>query len=414
MKITFYLISTLITVFLLVIGPQGSNANPKEERIIRKAARIHARALTIDSHNDTPMWFADTGFNFAEDHRGKRPRRRVDIPGMETGGLDAAFFAVFVGQEDRTQQSRQKAHNEAIRIFESIDQTIKKHPDKLEKATTARDSYRIEKKQKKAVYIGLENGFPIGTDLSNVELFYNLGARYITLCHSYNNDICDSANDSTEQNGVSDFGKLVILEMNRLGLMVDISHASDKSFFDAVNLSKTPVIASHSCARALCDNPRNLSDEMLIALAENEGVIQMCILSNYVKKPLPFPERDSARAALRAKYRGFKNLNEDEMNQARQEWYALEELYPQELATVSDVVDHIDHIVKVAGIRHVGIGTDFDGGGAVTGCENASEMGNITLELVRRGYSARQIKMIWGKNILRVMRKAEKYACKQS
>jgi membrane dipeptidase len=192
--------------------------------------------------------------------------------------------------------------------------------------------------------------------------------------------------------------------------MVDVSHVSDKSFYDAISLSKTPVIASHSCARALCDNPRNLSDDMLRALAKSGGVIQMCILSSYVKTPLPYPQRDSAHAALRVKYRGFKDLSEEEMNEARKEWYAIDDVFPQELAAVSDVVDHIDHIVKIAGIKHVGIGTDFDGGGAVIGCEYAAEMGNITLELVRRGYTARQIKMIWGKNLLRVMRSTEKYA----
>ncbi|MBW6490165.1 MAG: dipeptidase [Lentimicrobium sp.] len=413
MKIPDYFLPLIIILFMF-IDLKVSYSNPKEDRIIRKAARIHARALTIDSHNDTPMWFSDTNFNFAEDHSGVRPRRRVDIPGMEAGGLDAAFFAVFVGQEDRSQKNNKKAFHEAVGILESIDQTIAKHSDKLEKATTSKDIYKIDRKKKKAVFTGLENGFPIGTDLSNVGLFYNLGARYITLCHSHNNDICDSSNDSIEHNGVSEFGKLVISEMNSQGLMVDVSHASDKSFYDAISFSKTPVIASHSCARALCNNPRNLSDEMLKALAANGGVIQMCILSNYVKKPLPNPQRDSAYAALKVKYRGYKNLQKDEMDKARQEWYRMDEVYPQELATVSDVVDHIDHIVKIAGIRHVGIGTDFDGGGAVKGCEDVSEMGNISLELVRRGYSNREIRMIWGKNLLRVMRSVEKYAAKHS
>ncbi len=195
--------------------------------------------------------------------------------------------------------------------------------------------------------------------------------------------------------------------MNRLGMMVDVSHISDKSFYDVLKLSKAPVIASHSCARALCDNPRNLNDDMLRALAANDGVIQMCILSSYVKTPLPNPPRDSARKAVRAKYRGYSGLSDEEMHNARREWYKLDEDFPEKLATVQDVVDHIDHIVKVAGIRHVGIGTDFDGGGAVEGCEDVSEMGNITLELVRRGYSAKQIKMIWGGNLMRVMRKVE-------
>jgi membrane dipeptidase len=277
-------------------------------------------------------------------------------------------------------------------------------------ATSSREAYTINKRSKLAVFIGVENGYPIGNDLKNVEKFYNLGARYITLCHTRNNDLCDSSTDTTEHQGVSPFGYKVIEEMNRLGMMVDVSHVSDKSFYDAIKASKTPVIASHSCARAICNNPRNLDDAMLKALAADGGVIQMCILSSYVKTPVPYPQRDSAQAALRLKYRGFKGLSDEEMNQARKEWYAIEDTYPQELATVSDVVDHIDHIVSVAGIRHVGIGTDFDGGGAVKGCEYASEMGNITLELLRRGYSARQIRMIWSGNLLRVMREVEAYA----
>jgi len=191
--------------------------------------------------------------------------------------------------------------------------------------------------------------------------------------------------------------------MNRLGMMIDVSHASDSSFYDILRKTRSPVLASHSCSRALCDNPRNLDDAMLLALAANNGVIQMCILSDYVKTPTPNPERDSARAAVREKFRNFDNLTDEEMKQAHKEWYAIEDQYPRELATVSDVVDHIDHIIDVAGIDHVGIGTDFDGGGGVTGCYDVSEMGNITLELVTRGYTKKDIRKIWGGNLMRVM-----------
>lgn len=400
--------TTLLLLFTCNIS-LGTN-NPDNARDSRKVSRIHSRAITIDSHNDTPMWFTDSNYNFATDHHNLRPRNRVDLPGMKAGELDAAFFAVFVGQSERTEAGNIKAHTDAMRIFNAIHQQLDLHQNEIEKAGSASDLKRILKNGKKAMFIGLENGYPIGRDLKNVEKFYNLGARYITLCHSKNNDICDSANDTIEHNGVSEFGKTVIAEMNRLGIMVDVSHVSDKSFYDAIELSKTPVIASHSCARALCNNPRNLNDDMLKALAENGGVIQMCILSSYVKTPVPNPKRDSAQAALRIKYRGFKDLNEAEWAEARNEWYAIDDIFPQDMATVADVVDHIDHIVKVAGIKHVGIGTDFDGGGAVEGCEYVSEMGNITKELLRRGYSAREIKLIWGKNLLRVMKKTERFA----
>jgi membrane dipeptidase len=353
------------------------------------------------------MWFTDSTYNFGVNHANMRPRNRVDVPRMEAGGLDAAFFAVFIGQGDRSPEGNEKALEQALETFEAIHRNVKLNSEKATIALSADDGPAIAKQGKRAIYIGIENGYPIGNDLSNIERFHKLGARYITLCHSDNNDICDSSTDTLEHNGVSDFGEKVITEMNRVGLMVDVSHISDKSFYDVLELSKAPVIASHSCARALCDNPRNLSDDMLKALAAKDGVIQMCILSSYVKTPLPNPSRDSAQNALHIKYRGFKGLNEEEMNNARREWYEVDEYFPQKLATVKDVVDHIDHIVKVAGIRHVGIGTDFDGGGAVEGCEDVSEMGNITLELVRRGYSAKEIKMIWGGNLMRVMRKVE-------
>ncbi len=399
-----------ISLVFLVSLPTFAGNEGKQDRLYQKAARIHAKAFTIDSHNDTPMWFTDSTYNFGQNHKDMRPRNRVDIPRMEEGGLDAAFFAVFVGQADRTPEGNEKALNQAITTFEAIHRNVNLNSDKAAIALKASDRYLNENQKKRSVFIGLENGYPIGNDLSNIDRFYKLGARYITLCHTRNNDICDSSTDSTEHNGVSEFGKNVIAEMNRLGMMVDVSHISDKSFYDVLELSKTPVIASHSCARALCDNPRNLNDDMLKALAAKDGVIQMCILSSYVKTPLPYPERDSAQKALRTKYRGFKDLSEEEMNNARREWYELDDKYPQALATVEDVVDHIDHIVQVAGIRHVGIGTDFDGGGAVSGCEDVSEMRNITLELVKRGYSAKQIKMIWGENLLRVMKTVEKQA----
>jgi membrane dipeptidase len=195
-------------------------------------------------------------------------------------------------------------------------------------------------------------------------------------------------------------------------MMVDVSHISDKALTDVLAFTQAPVIASHSCAKALCNNPRNLSDDLLRAIAKNGGVVQMCILSDYVKTPAPNPPRDSARAAVRKKFRDFDGLNDAEMKAARKEWNAINEQFPQKLADVADVADHIDHIVKVAGINHVGIGTDFDGGGGVNGCFDVSEMGNITLELVKRGYSENEIRKIWGANLMRVMKQTDKVARK--
>jgi membrane dipeptidase len=274
------------------------------------------------------------------------------------------------------------------------------------------DAYRLEKEGKRAIFIGIENGYPIGNDISLIQDYYDRGARYITLCHTRNNDICDSSTDDNgpEHDGLSQFGEEVVKEMNRLGIMIDVSHASDASFYDVLQLSNTPVIASHSCARAICDNPRNLDDDMLRALADNGGVIQMCILSAYVEEPQPNPERDSARAALREKWNNWDNLSDEEMKLARKDWQDMNVQFPRKLSSVKKVVDHIDHMKEVAGIDHIGIGTDFDGGGGVEGCYDVSEMGNITIELVRRGYTEEEIEKIWGKNLMRVMSQVEEYA----
>jgi membrane dipeptidase len=240
-----------------------------------------------------------------------------------------------------------------------------------------------------------------------LDTYYDRGIRYVTLVHTDNNDICDSSNDTIEHGGLSPFGEAVVRRMNDLGMMVDISHASDNTFHDVISLSRAPVIASHSCTRALCDNPRNLTDEMLLELKENGGVIQMCILSAYVKTPAPNPQRDSARQAVREKHGNYYDLDQDAKDAFMVDWFAVERDFPRELATVKDAVDHIDHIVQLIGIDHVGIGTDFDGGGELEECFDVSQMGNITLELVRRGYTRREIRKIWGGNLTRVLREVE-------
>jgi membrane dipeptidase len=333
---------------------------------------------------------------------------------MREGGLDGAFFAVFTSQGPLTEDGRQKAYQRAKITFDNIYKTAALHANLAGIALTPKDGYRLNKEGKASMFIGLENGYPIGLDINRIQEFYNLGTRYITLCHSKNNDICDSSTDKAGplHNGLSDFGKLVVTEMNRLGIMIDVSHMSDKSFYDVIAASKVPLIASHSCAKALCNNPRNLSDELLITLAQNGGVIQMCILSAYVKSPDPNPLRDSAEIELRQKYGDWSKLTPDEQKVARQAYTAIRQKFPEKLATVSDMVDHIDHIVKLTGIEHVGIGTDFDGGGGLADCMDASQMENITIELVRRGYSKKDIGLIWSGNLFRVMNEVRNYAAK--
>ncbi|MFZ4705065.1 MAG: dipeptidase [Bacteroidales bacterium] len=375
-----------------------------------KASRIHKKVFTVDSHDDTPMNLFEKNFDLAKDNSLTIPHTCVDIPRMTSGGIDAIFFAVFEGQGSRTPDGNARALKSALKTFDSIHSAVDRCKQTAAFALSSDDGYRLEKEGKKAIFIGVENGYPIGKDCNNIKLFYDRGARYITLCHTKNNDICSSSTDTNNSIGLSAFGRQVIAEMNSLGMMVDVSHASDASFYDILKASKTPVIASHSCSRALCNNPRNLNDDMLKTLAKDGGVVQLCILSAYIKSPAPNPARDSAMAVVRNKWHNFMDLSDSERDSASRDWYGVDNKYPQSLATVSDVCDHIDHIVKVAGINHIGIGTDFDGGGGVTGLENVGKMGNITLELVKRGYTERQIAKIWGGNLMRVMRKVEHYA----
>jgi membrane dipeptidase len=267
---------------------------------------------------------------------------------------------------------------------------------------------RLKKEGRLTAFIGMENGYPIGRDLSLIGLFYDKGVRYITLCHSSDNDICDSSTDRRDpgDKGLSDFGRQFVAECNRLGMIIDLSHASDKSFFDVLAASKAPVIASHSSARAVSDNPRNLTDDQLRALARNGGVIQICFLSDYVKTFPVAPERAQALKELEAKYGNMRAIQDEALRQkARADWEAVNEKFPQPRPTVKDLVDHIDHVKKVVGVDFVGIGTDFDGGGGISGCDDVSGMIHVTEELIRRGYSDQEIGKIWGGNFFRVFEK---------
>ncbi|HLN21438.1 MAG TPA: dipeptidase [Bacteroidales bacterium] len=393
----------IVILGILVI----SGCANEEKQLEQKAERIHSSILTVDTHCDTPMNFEGSDFNLGDRHN----EGCVDFPRMIEGGLHSEFFAVFIGQGPLDDSSCNAVHAQALRIFNSIHENIRKNSEVAELALTSADAYRIKKAGKIAAFIGLENGYPIGKDISRVEEFYNLGARYITLAHSLNNDICDSSTDAKGplNNGLSDFGEEVVLEMNRLGIMVDVSHISDKAFFDVLDITHAPVIASHSSCRALCGSPRNLTDDMLLALKENGGVIQICILSSYLKTPEPNPEMNDLLNKVRQKYGNYNALPEDSKRMMRAEYKAVQKQY-EKLASVKDIADHIDHAVQVIGIDHVGIGTDFDGGGGVEDCMDASQLKNITIELLRRGYTKAQLEKIWGGNIMRVMKEVERLA----
>lgn len=407
--ISLSLVIALSAMFLL------NSCTPSEEKLRQKAEKIHGQVLTLDSHTDTPLRMMRSDFDIGQRHDPRQRGGKIDLPRMEEGSLDAAFFAVFIGQGVMNPEAYEVAKRRAIEIFEMIHGEIGRYPELAEIALTPEDAYRLKEEGKRAIYIGLENAYPLGEDLSMVEEFYNMGARYITLSHTRNNQVCDSSTDNAGplHDGLSEFGREVIREMNRLGMMVDVSHISDKAFYDVLEITKAPIIASHSNARAICDNPRNLDDDMLHALAKNGGVIQLSILSSYVKNLPPNPQRDSALANLRLRYNNFEDLTDDQLNDVRNQWNEITRQFPAPMATVADLVDHIDHIVNLIGVDFVGIGTDFDGGGELEDCYDASQLGNITLELVRRGYSKKEIGKIWGGNFMRVFRENEQFAKRQ-
>ena len=408
----------LALALLLLLGSCKEKTAPAdstvetEEELVQRALDIHKRVLTVDTHADTPLRMIEPGFDMAERHDPRETGSKVDYPRMKEGDLDAIFFAAFVAQDIRDDDGNSRAKALCLQMIDSVIASTERNSDVVGLALNPGDAYTLEKEGKRAIFIGIENGYPIGKDLSNVEEYFNKGVRYITLVHSSNNDLADSATDEngTEHGGISEFGSKVVGEMNRLGIMVDVSHGNDSVFYDAIKFSKAPIIASHSNARAVTNHKRNMTDEMLKLMAENGGVVQLTMLADYLREAPPNAARDSAVTALRANMKPISEMTDEERAELRKSFSELNEKYPNPPATVKHVADHIDHIVKVAGIDHVGIGCDFDGGGGIEGVFDASEVMNITIELVRRGYTEEQIEKIWGGNLIRVFKEVQAYA----
>lgn len=400
-----------------------------------RARAIHERVLTLDTHVDiNPANFQLGQANYAE----RLPRTQVDLVKMEAGGLDAAFLIVYVGQSaNLTPEGFARAREQAMEKFAAIHRLVDSiAPGKAELARTAADARRIHAAGKRVILIGVENGFPVGTDATAVAEFHRLGGRYMSLAHNGHSQLSDSNTGERDgvwlHHGLSDLGRQVIREMNRVGMMIDISHPSKQSMMQTLELTRAPIIASHSGVRAICNHSRNLDDEQLRGLARNGGVAQLVAFNGYVKCN---PERDAARAdaiaSLRREFgitvppnaRGGQAVSQaiqaalDSLPVERRNSYLErqreieERRYPSDApATVSDFVDHIDYAVKLIGIDHVGISSDFDGGGGVVGWRNADETFNVTLEMVRRGYTEAQIAKIWSGNLLRVMERVEQVA----
>ncbi len=381
----------------------------RTEPIESKAARIHEKCFTLDSHVDTPMRVFRTPSDLSVRHpHSEANAGELDFVRMKDGGLDAAFFAVYVGQAECTDEGRMKARKTAEDMVDLVMDWRTRYSPLIEFADSPESAERMAVTGKRIVFLGLENGYPVGTDLSLIGHFYDRGVRYITLCHVRNNDICDSSTDpdGTKWNGLSPFGRRAVAEMNRLGMLIDLSHASDSTFFQVLRISKAPVILSHSCCRALMDSPRNLTDSMLTALKRNGGVIQVNLCSFYLIQTEPDSLRKAALDSVKKIYGDWRRIIDPKKLKAYES--ARDEVdarFPQKKASIKDLADHIDHAVRIAGVGHVGIGSDFDGGAGLSDCVDVSGMGNITLELVRRGYSERDIARIWSGNFMRVWKK---------
>ncbi|MDO6473329.1 dipeptidase [Maribacter sp. 1_MG-2023] len=400
-----------------------------EETTLEKAHRIHDDVITIDTHNDINVKNFVDSVNYSQ-----RLDNQVNLPKMKEGGLDVTWLIVYTGQDTLTNDGYAKAKENAMSKFEAIHKLCEEiAPEEIELALTSADVKRIVGAGKKAAMIGVENAYPIGTDLSQFKTYHDLGARYISLAHNGHSQFSDSNTGETDDvwlhNGLSDLGKQAVVEMNKLGIMIDVSHPSKEAMKQMIALSKAPIIASHSSARALCDHSRNLDDEQLMMMKENGGVVQTVAFSSYLNS-----EKHDARAAY------MKSIYEKVADSLDIAWYersqfsslsdadkeAFMENYPKvlkigkelivdksdvpEAVNVSDFVDHIDYMVKLIGIDYVGISSDFDGGGGIEGWNDASETFNVTLELVERGYSEEDIAKLWGGNLMRVLDQVQEIA----
>ena len=399
----------------------AASCTTQTETLEEKARRIHESVITIDTHDDINVANFTDSINYTQ-----RLNTQVNLPKMDEGQLDVAWLIVYTGQGELTAEGYASAEANAMSKFDAIHRLVEEYaPDQIGLATSSDEVRSLIAEGKKVAMIGVENAYPIGEDLGNFELYRDKGARYVSLSHNGHSQFSDSNTGEADgflHEGLSELGKEAIVEMNRLGIMIDVSHPSKEAMRQMIALSKAPIIASHSSARALCDHSRNLDDEQLFWMKENGGVVQTVAFSSYLNT-----EKHNARneymQAIRTRLAAEKGL----------EWYNRSELrnldadkrtafmsYYREIVaeadelvandpeaptgvTVADFVDHIDYMVNLIGIDHVGISSDFDGGGGVGGWQDASETFNVTLELVKRGYSEEDIQKLWGENLLRVL-----------
>jgi len=412
-KIKFIILS------LLLVNCQDSKKTLTPEQ-------IHNNVITIDTHDDIDVNNFTDSLNYTSD-----TDTQVNLPKMNKGGLDVSWFIVYTGQGDLNAEGFKKASANAEAKFDAIDRLVSEYaPDQIELARSAADVRRIWKSGKKVAMIGVENAYPMGLDTANMKRYYDRGARYVSLAHNGHSQFSDSNTGEKDSiwlhDGLSDLGRQMIDKMNYYGIMIDLSHPSKKANLEMLTLSKAPVIASHSSARALCDHSRNLDDEQLLAIKNNGGVVQTVALGSYLNaekvksfnslRDSVYNEAASDMGIKMISMREIRKLPSSEISKYRASYKKIVDASKGKIeeikkiappVSVVDFVDHIDYLVKVMGINHVGISSDFDGGGGIEGWSDASETLNVTKELVVRGYSEEEIKKIWGDNLLRVMEEVE-------
>lgn len=427
-------LTALLSMFVLAAcGPAEPDADATdsasmgsaetEAQVVERARGIHERVITLDTHDD----ISPANFTAERNYTMDLPNQ-VTLPKMEAGGLDVSWMVVYVGQGELTEEGFANAHQQAMDKFEAIHRLTEEiAPDRIELALTSDDVRRIVASGKKVAMIAIENAYQVGTDLSNIQKFQELGGRYMSLAHNGHSQFSDSntgeRDDVWLHGGLSDLGRQAVAEMNKWGMMIDISHPSKDAIMQMFELSRAPVIASHSSARAVSDVSRNLDDEQLMALKENGGVVQTVALGSYVHSEKGAARRDAVQAlqqSVAAEFdfemvdrRTLFQMSEEDRAAYQEAFQPVQEAVDARMdaevnavappVDVADFVDHIDYMVDLIGIEHVGISSDFDGGGGIEGWNDASETFNVTLELVRRGYTEEEIGMIWSGNLLRVL-----------
>lgn len=427
---------TIIFLTLLIIScskeeTQSNDNNPMgySDEVLEKAKEIHDRVLKLDTHVDINVK------NFTEDKNyNQELETQVNLPFMDAGDLDVAWLIVYTGQGELNEEGYKKAYENAISKFDAIHKLTKElAPDRISLARSSAEAKKIHTEGKRVAMIGIENGYPVGTDVSRVKEFYDLGARYMSLSHNGHSQLCDSNTGEKDSiwlhNGVSELGKQVIDEMNKWGIMIDVSHPSKKSMKDMIELTKAPIIASHSSARALCGHSRNLDDEQLQWMKENGGVVQTVAFKSYLNTEKNNAYRDAINTKIKelGKEEGFEILDRaaflmleaSQRSEYRNKYRELSKKVQETIditktppVDITDFVNHIDYLVEKMGLDHVGISSDFDGGGGVYGWNDASETLNVTAELVKRGYTENQIAQLWSGNLLRVLDEVEAVAKK--